>query len=69
MSRDNLEVSPDLATQEESVTEKQMLGLPLGIYTNHFARGCQLNNRGVYSQDCPHSRHRSNSGIDQGIFP
>ena len=29
-------------------TERQIFGLPLGIYTNHFGKGCQRNNRGVY---------------------
>ena len=33
---------------EEVSTERPIFGLPLGIYTNHFGKGCQRNNRGVY---------------------
>ena len=27
-------------------------GLPLGIYTNHFGKGCRKNSRGSYSGEC-----------------
>jgi len=51
----------------DKLPDYQYAGLPLGIYTNYYGKGCQRSNRGTFNKNCKKPQHQR---VDfQGIFP
>lgn len=47
----------------------QYAGLPLGIYTNYYGKGCQRTSRGTIGKNCKQGGKHPQRVDVQGIFP
>ena len=52
MVMDDIKSSSPITNLDKDTTDGPSLGLPLGIYTNHYGKGCRKNSRGSYNEDC-----------------
>ena len=52
MNMDDVTSASPVMNVDKETTYEPSLGLPLGIYTNHYGKGCRRNSRGSYNENC-----------------